>query len=346
MEYKKLAGTKISVSKICLGTMTWGEQNSEQEAHEQLDYALSRGINFIDTAEMYPVPGRKETQGATEQYIGSWLKKRKKRIDVVLATKATGPNKGLFYIRNIPDYSRSQILEAINGSLKRLNTDYIDIYQLHWPERNANFFGKLFYEHDQNEGWKDNFAEILNTMNDLIREGKIRHWGLSNETPWGVMHFLHLAEIYKLPRPVSIQNPYSLLNRSFETGLSEICLRENLGMFPYSPLGFGTLSGKYLSEKFPADSRRALFPSMRRYSGTQTELAVKAYVELALKLKLKPAQMALAYVNAKPFVTSTIIGATKTEQLRENIDSILLRLGDEAIAEIEKIHNLYPIPAP
>lgn len=346
MEYKKLADTKISVSKICLGTMTWGEQNSEREAHEQLDYALSRGINFIDTAEMYPVPGRKETQGSTERYIGSWLQKRKRRIDIVLATKATGPNKGLSYIRNIPNFSRAHILEAINGSLKRLHTDYIDIYQLHWPERNTNFFGKLFYEHDPEDSWRDNCLEVLNTMNDLIREGKIRYWGLSNETSWGVARFLHLAETREAPRPISIQNPYSLLNRSFEIGLSEICHRERLGMFAYSPLGFGALTGKYLKGAFAADSRRALFPNMKRYSGEQSELAARAYSEIASRYKLSPAQMALAYVNNKPFVTSTIIGATKMEQLKENIDSILIQLDDGIINEIEKVHARYPIPAP
>jgi aryl-alcohol dehydrogenase-like predicted oxidoreductase len=346
MEYKNLPGTKISVSKICLGTMTWGEQNTEKDGHEQLDYALSRGVNFIDTAEMYSVPGRKETQGSTERIIGNWLKNRRKRVDIILATKVTGPSQGLSYIRNVPNFSRSHILEAINGSLKRLQTDYVDLYQLHWPERKTNCFGQLMYQHDNEEQWEDNFLNVLQTLGDIVREGKVRHIGISNETPWGTMRLLYLAEKHNLPKPVSIQNPYSLLNRTFEIGLSEICHKENLAMLPYSPLGFGILSGKYLTKNKPTDTRLSLFPKLNRYSSKETELATKAYVDIANKHSISPVHLALAFVNSRSFVTSTIIGATKIEQLKENIDSILIRLNDEVLKGIEEVHKIYPFPAP
>lgn len=346
MEYKNLPGTKISVSKICLGTMTWGEQNTEQEGHEQLEYALSRGINFIDTAEMYSVPGRKETQGSTERIIGNWLKKRGKRIDIVLATKVTGPSQGLSYIRNVPNFSRSHILEAINGSLKRLQTDYVDLYQLHWPERKTNYFGQLIYQHDENDPWKDNFLEVLQTLGDLVKEGKVRHIGISNKTPWGTMRFLHLAEKHNLPKPISIQNPYSLLNRTFEMGHSEICHRENVAMLPYSPLGFGVLSGKYLKGQMPENSRISLFPKLNRYNSKEAEAATQAYVDIARKNNISPVHLALAFVNSRSFVTSNIIGATKMEQLKENIDSILIQLNNEILTEIEEVHKMYPFPAP
>lgn len=346
MEYLKLANTNITVSKICLGSMTWGEQNTEKEGHEQLDYALSRGINFIDTAEMYSIPGRKETQGSTERIIGTWLKNRGKRVDVVLASKATGPNPALDYIRNGPNFSRSHILEAINGSLKRLQTDYIDIYQLHWPERNTNCFGKLMYRHKENDPWEDNFLEVLQTLSDLVKEGKIRYFGVSNETPWGLMRLLHLADMHKMPRPVSIQNPYSLLNRSFEIGLSEVCHRENVGMLVYSPLAFGVLSGKYMDGKLPEGSRLSLFPKLFRYSNEQAQLATKFYFEIAKKHNMTLAQMSLAYVNSRSFVTSNIIGATNMEQLKENIDSIYVNLNEEILNEIEGVHTKFPFPAP
>jgi len=346
MEYKNLPGTKISVSKICLGTMTWGEQNSEQEGHEQLDYALSRGINFIDTAEMYSVPGRKETQGSTEKIIGNWLKKRGKRVDIVLATKVTGPSQGLSYIRNVPNFSRNHILEAINGSLKRLQTDYVDLYQLHWPERKTNYFGQLIYQHDENDPWQDNLLNVLQTLGDLVREGKVRHIGISNETPWGTMRFLHLADKHKLPRPISIQNPYSLLNRTLEIGLSEICHREQIAMLPYSPLGFGILSGKYLNGQMPQKSRISLFPKLNRYNSKEAESATKAYVDLAKKHQISPVHLALAFVNSRSFVTSTIIGATTMDQLKENIDSILITLNSEILKEIEEVHKMFPFPAP
>ena len=245
MIYDKLGNTDLEVSKICLGTMTFGEQNTEAEGHQQMDYAISQGVNFFDTAELYSVPGRAETQGSTERIIGTWFKSRKNRSKVILATKVTGPSDGLKYIRNPLQFTPAQIRIAIEGSLTRLQTDYVDLYQLHWPERKANFFGKRGFVYDENDPWVDNFLDILSTMQELMDEGKIRHFGISNETPWGMMRYLQLAEQHKLPKCVSIQNPYSLLNRTFETGLAEIAIREQAGLLAYSPMAFGLLSGKY-----------------------------------------------------------------------------------------------------
>ena len=266
MIYSELGNSGIKVSKICLGTMTFGEQNTEKEAHQQLDYALDIGINFIDTAELYSVPGRQETQGSTERYIGSWLKSRTDRDKIVLATKIAGPNPGLSYIRNPLNFSKEQLNIALEGSLKRLQTDYVDIYQLHWPERKVNSFGKLGYEYDAEESWKDNFLEVIKNLNELIRSGKIRHWGLSNETPWGLMNCLRIAERHGLPKPISVQNPYNLLNRSFEVGLAEISIREGVGLLAYSPMAFGLLSGKYHNGTDVQKSRLTLFPNFSRYS--------------------------------------------------------------------------------
>ncbi|MBC9795411.1 NADP(H)-dependent aldo-keto reductase [Sinomicrobium weinanense] len=344
MKYTTLPGTDLKVSKICLGTMTWGEQNTEAEGHEQMDYALEQGVNFFDTAELYSVPARKETYGSTEKIIGSWFKKTGNRDKIILASKIAGPGYSNKHIRQT-GFSKDAIHEAVDGSLERLQTDYIDLYQLHWPERNANFFGQKGYEHDENEQWQDNFAEILETLNDLIRQGKIRHIGVSNETPYGVMRFLEESRKNSLPKMVTVQNPYSLLNRLYETGLAEISMRENVGLLPYSPLAFGVLSGKYLSGK-PENARITLFPNFSRYSGKQASEATRKYYDLAGKNGLSLAQMALAFVNQQPFVTSNIIGATTMEQLKENIDSIDVELSGEVLKEINNIHKQIPNPAP
>ena len=346
MLYTKLGNTGIEVSKICLGTMTFGEQNTENEAHEQLDYALEAGINFIDTAELYSVPGRKETQGSTERYIGSWLKKRKDRDKIILATKITGPSPGLAFIRNPLNFSKEQINIAIDGSLKRLNTDYVDIYQLHWPERNVNIFGSLGYQYDEDEKWEDNFLEIVNSLNELTKQGKIRHWGVSNETPWGVMNFLRKAEQNGLQAPITIQNPYNLLNRSYEVGLAEVSLRENIGLLAYSPMAFGLLSGKYHNGSDVRNSRIKLFPKLPRYNHESTFRIAAMYIKIAEKYGLSPAQMSLAFVCTRPFLWSTIIGATTMKQLKENVDSIHVEIPGEALNEIEEVHKRNSNPAP
>ena len=343
MEYRRLGRTDIKISAICLGTMTFGEQNSEAEAHGQLDYALSEGVNFIDTAEMYPVPPKAETYGRTEEYIGTWLKSRGNRDRVILATKVAG--EGHSYLQDGIDISPKKIRTSLEGSLKRLQTDYVDLYQLHWPDRNTNTFGKLGYQHDP----ADNpvpIEETLQVLGDLIHAGKVRHIGLSNETPWGAMRFLQLAAELNLPRPVTIQNPYSLLNRSFEIGLAEIAHRENLGLMAYSPLGFGVLSGKYLGGNQPAGARLTLFDRFRRYRGRRGQLATETYVSLARSQGLDPAQMALAYVASRPFVTGVIIGATTLEQLASNIQSLNLKLSPVVLAGIDEIHLDNPNPCP
>ncbi|WP_424492539.1 NADP(H)-dependent aldo-keto reductase [Salinimicrobium sp. GXAS 041] len=344
MKYTTLPNSEIKVSKICLGSMTWGQQNSEAEGHEQLDYALEQGVNFIDTAEMYSTPARPETQGSTEKIIGSWLKKTGNREKVVLASKIVGPGESMQHIRPTLDYTKESLSKALHGSLERLQTDYLDLYQLHWPERSTNFFGKLDYEIDPSEEWQDNFKEILHHLEEFIREGKIRKIGLSNETPFGVMRCVEEAR-NGAPKISSVQNPYSLLNRKDEVGLTEILHRENIGLLPYSPLGMGTLSGKYLDDK-PANSRLTLFPQYSRYSNPQAVEATRRYVEVAKKYELNPAQMALAFVNRQPFVTSNIIGATSIDQLKENIDSIHVELSEEVLTEIDAIHTAIPNPAP
>ncbi len=346
MQYRRLGRTDLEVSVICLGTMTWGQQNTEAEAHEQLDYAWSRGVNFLDAAEMYPVPARAETTGRTEACIGTWLASRRNRDKVILATKVAGPLAHMHWIRGgKARLDRGNIEAAVEASLKRLQTDYIDLYQLHWPDRPTNYFGQLGYVHDPATDWTP-IEETLEVLNDLIRAGKIRHYGLSNETPWGTMKFLHLAESRGWPRPVSVQNPYSLLNRSYEVGMAEISIREDCGLLAYSPLAFGVLSGKYLGGEWPEKARLTLFEQFDRYSGTQAGKAAEAYVRLARECGLSPAKMALAFVNSRDFVTSNIIGATTLEQLAENIDSIDLRLDADVLRRIEEIHTLYPNPAP
>lgn len=346
MEYRRLGRTDIKVSAICLGTMTFGEQNSEAHAHAQLDYALTQGVNFVDTAEMYPVPPRPDTYGRTEEYIGSWLKRRGDRSQIILASKVAGPARDLSYLREgQARLDRANIEAALDGSLRRLQTDYIDLYQLHWPDRSTNTFGKLGYQHDPAD-LSVPIEETLQVLGDLVRTGKIRYIGLSNETPWGAMRFLHLAEELNLPRAVSVQNPYSLLNRSFEIGMAEVAHREELGLMAYSPLGFGVLSGKYLGGNQPAGARLTLFDRFRRYRSRRGQLATEAYVSLARSQGLDPAQMALAYVASRPFVTSVIIGATGLEQLAANIKSLDLTLSPLVTAGIEEIHQDNPNPCP
>jgi len=347
MRYTTLPNTDIKVSKICLGTMTFGEQNTEDDAHEQLNYAIDQGINFIDTAELYSVPGRKETQGSTERFIGSWLKDQK-REDLIIGTKIVGPNPGLSYIRNNMGFSNEAIDDAIEKSLKRLQTDYIDLYQLHWPERKANFFGARNFKHNSEDKWQDNFNEIIEKLNSLVKEGKIRHYGVSNETAWGLMKHLNVSSNKGFSRCKTIQNAYSLLNRTFEANLAEVSYRENVGLLAYSPLAFGTLSGKYLKEK-PKDARLELYPQLnkiRKYLSEESVFVTKKYFELAQSNNLRLAQLALAFVNQQPFVTSNIIGATTLAQLKENIGSIEVNLSKEILEEIDRINELQPNPAP
>jgi aryl-alcohol dehydrogenase-like predicted oxidoreductase len=345
MKGNTIPNTDIKVGKICLGTMTFGEQNSESEAHEQLDYAFSKGVSFIDTAEMYAVPGRKETQGDSERFIGTWLK-HQKREDLVIATKITGPNPGLSYIRQPLDFSNKSIDSALENNLKRLQTDYIDMYQLHWPERTANFFGKLNYKHNFEEKWEDNFHQIIEKLDALVKEGKIRQYGVSNETPWGLMRHLEESKNNNLTKVKTIQNPYSLLNRTFEIGLAEVSMREQVGLLAYSPMAFGALSGKYLGGKLPDKSRLKLFPVFSRYTNEQAVFLTQKYADLAKKNDLSLTQLSLAFINQQPFVKSTIIGATTLTQLKENIDSFDVVLSDEILQEIDQIQLLQPNPAP
>lgn len=347
MKFRKLGNTNTEVSVICLGTMTWGEQNTREQAFEQMDYALTQGVNFFDTAELYSIPPRSETYGRTETIIGEWLQARGARKDIILASKMAGP--GESWIPHIrggkTQFNKNDISEALDSSLKRLQTDYLDLYQLHWPQREANFFGKLGFEKPTDEHVTPIF-ETLEALDELVRAGKIRHIGLSNETPWGVMQFLQYAEQAGLPRIVSVQNPYCLLNRTYEIGLAEVSWREQAGLLAYSPLGFGVLSGKYLGGSHPSSARITLFPDYTRYSSPAANAATEKYVTLARKHQLDPAQMALAYVNTRPFLTSTIIGATTMEQLRSNIDSVNLNLSDEILEGIDAIHNEHANPSP
>ena len=347
MKYRKLGHTDIDVSVICLGTMTWGEQNTPAQAFEQMDYAVARGVNFFDTAELYAIPPKAETYGRTEEIIGEWLKVHGNRDQIILASKIAGPGESWIpHIRNgRTRFNRIDIAAAVDASLQRLQTDYIDLYQLHWPQRQANFFGQLGFDTPEHEDITP-ILETLEALDDQVQAGKIRYIGLSNETPWGVTQFLHHAEKAGLPRIVSVQNPYSLLNRSYEIGLAEISWREKAGLLAYSPLGFGVLSGKYLGDAQPEGARLTLFPDYTRYSNEAAIVATEMYVALARHHKLDPAQMALAYVNSRPFLTSTIIGATTMDQLKTNISSIELSLPDEVHEGIEAIHEEYPNPSP
>ena len=345
MEMRRLGKTDLDVSLICLGTMTYGQQNTETEAHEQLDYAAANGVNFIDTAEMYPVPAKQETYGHTETIIGTWLAKRGKRDDMVIATKVMGPGAHVAWCRGGPRLSKDQILSAVEASLKRLGTDYIDLYQLHWPERQSNYFGRLSYTHNPNEDAIP-IEESLEALDTLVQAGKIRHIGLSNETPWGTMRFLELAEKHGWPRSVSVQNPYSLLNRTYEVGMAEVSIREQCGLLAYSPLAFGVLSGKYLGGARPEKARMTLFSVFSRYFTEKGIASTEAYVTLARDHGLDPSQMALAFVNSRDFVTSNIIGATTMDQLKTNIDSAALNLPEEVLKGIEEIHDRYIYPCP
>jgi len=345
MKKTRLGDSDLFVPNICLGTMTFGQQSSEAEAHAQLDFALDQGIHFIDTAEMYPVPARAETTGLTERFVGSWLR-RQARDRIILATKATGPGRTMNWIRNGQlDFSRGNLQQALDGSLQRLQTDYIDLYQLHWPDRNVPMFGQVHFDPEQERATVP-LQETLAALAGFIQAGKIRHWGLSNETPWGVMTVLRLADALGLPRPVSVQNAYSLLNRTWENGLAEIGFRERISLLAYSPLGFGLLSGKYLHDpKIPG--RVNLFAGFAgRYGKPNTAPAVAAYADLAQRHGLTPTQMALGFAYGRWCVCSTIIGATTMAQLHENIAAAQVTLSPELLADIERIHLQFPNPAP
>jgi aryl-alcohol dehydrogenase-like predicted oxidoreductase len=345
MKYTTLPNSDLKVSKICLGTMTFGQQNTETEGHAQMDYALEKGVNFFDTAEMYSVPARQETYGSTEKILGTWFKKTGKREEIVLASKIAGPNPNFTYMREKMDFSPASIKFALDQSLTRLQTDYIDIYQLHWPERKANFFGQRSFK-VQEDAWEDNIHSVLETLDGFIKEGKINHIGLSNETPWGIMRFLEESKYQNLPRIKTIQNPYSLLNRLFEVGSSEVCVRENVGLLAYSPLAFGVLSGKFLSGESHPNARITLFPQFARYNSAQCTEATRLYQEIAHQHGLTLTELALAFVEEQAFVTSTIIGATTLEQLKENIATIDVVLSEEILKAIDEVQAIIPNPAP
>ena len=346
MNYKKLGNTDLDVSTICLGTMTWGEQNTQEEGFEQMNYALDQGINFWDTAELYAIPPKKNTYGKTEEVIGNWFKKNKKRDRVILATKIAGP--GLSWIRNGEyQYNKKNLNEAVNQSLKRLKTDYIDLYQLHWPERKTNYFGKLGYEHKEDDNNWNEFEKILFELNEIIKEGKIRYVGISNETAWGLSKFLETSKLKNLPKVMSVQNPYNLLNRSYEVGLAEISIREKSGLLAYSPLAFGFLSGKYRNDKLPEKSRMKLFgDQFPRYKTHNGSMAIEKYYEISKKYGLDLAQMSLKFCELQPFMTSVIIGATTMEQLKTDIESVNVNLTEEIIKEINEVQTIYPNPCP
>ena len=345
MNYRKLGTTELEVSTICLGTMTWGEQNTQEEGFEQMDYALDHGVNFWDTAELYAVPPKAETFGHTETIMGNWFKKTKKRKEVILATKVAGPSRE--YLRDGGyNYGIEKMTEAINDSLKRLQTDYIDLYQLHWPERNTNMFGKLGYEHKDKGDW-NKFEDVLGNLQKFVEDGKIREVGLSNETPWGVSKYLELAKQENLPRMMSIQNPYSLLNRSYEVGLAEVSIREKIGCLAYSPLASGYLTGKYRNKNFPKGSRMERdFDFWTRYRKPNTEAAVELYFKICEKHNLNMTQMSIKFCEIQEFMTSVIIGATTMEQLKSDIESVNVNLSNDVIEEINQVQTIYPNPCP
>ena len=348
MRYRKLGNTNIDVSVICLGTMTFGEQNSEKDGFEQMDYAIDRGVNFIDTAEMYAVPTKAETYGKTEEIVGNWIKSKKNRDKIILATKIASKSSGLSWVRaggKKLSFNKKNVNAAIDASLKRLKTDYVDLYQLHWPERNVPKFGVMDFEYDPNDNEWTAVEEVLENLNQLITQGKVRYIGVSNETPWGVMKFMQVAKEKKLPIMVSIQNVYNLVNRVFDIANSEVSLRENCGLLAYSPLAGGRLSGKYLNDQNPKNSRYTLFASIfQRHRTPRGEVAISKYVNLANKYNIAPSTFANAFVNDRPFVTSNIIGATTMDQLKENIDSIDIKFSEEILKEIEDIHLADPNP--
>ena len=345
MKFKKLGTTDLDVSLICLGTMTWGTQNSEKDAFEQMDYSVSKGVNFFDTAEIYSVPPNSESYGKTEVMIGNWFEKRKNRNKIILASKVAGP--GCDWIRGGGNnFEEKKIGEAIEGSLKRLKTDYIDLYQLHWPERSTNYFGERDYFLDDNEGNWNSFESILEALKKFIKSGKIRYIGMSNETPYGLSKYIELSKSKNLPRMMSVQNPYNLVNRTYEIGMSEISIREKCGLLVYYPLAAGALSGKYRNGKMPKNSRQALFKGWERHLNPLALKAYDEYFKLARDYNLTMVQLAQAFVNSRPFVTSNIIGATTMEQLKENIESIEIELSNEIIRKINLIHNKNPNPSP
>ena len=345
MKFKKLGTTDLDVSLICLGTMTWGTQNTEKDAFDQMDYSLAEGVNFFDTAELYSVPPNSDSYGKTEVMIGNWFEKRKNRKKIILASKVAGP--GCNWIRGGKNnFDEKTIGEAIDGSLKRLKTDYIDLYQLHWPERSTNYFGTREYTVDSDEGTWNSFESVLEALGKFIKSGKIRYIGMSNETPYGLSRYIELSKSKKLPRMMSVQNPYNLVNRTYEIGMSEISIREKCGLLVYYPLATGALSGKYRNGQMPKNSRQALFKGWERHLNPLALKAYEEYFKLAKENNMTMAQLAQAFVNTRPFVTSNIIGATTMEQLKENIDSVDIELSDEIISKINIIHNNNPNPSP
>ena len=347
MEYRTLGTSNLKVSSLCLGTMTWGKQNTEEEAHQQLDYAHERGINFIDTAELYPVPPEKKTYSLTEQYIGNWSKLKTNRENIVLGTKVAGPGEWVQYMRKGQvRLDKENIITALENSLRRLKVDYIDLYQLHWPNRNTNFFGKLGHTHLEKEEDFIHPLETLEALDLLVEQGKIKYIGVSNESPWGILKYLEASKINDMPKIVSIQNPYNLLNRSYEIGMAEISIRENVKLLAYSPLAFGTLTGKYLNGKQENGARLTLYKQFNRYTNPKGVIATEAYEKIAKKYNLSFTQMSLAFVTNRPFVISNIIGATKISQLKENIDSAVLKLSPEVLNEINLVHAEISNPCP
>ncbi len=347
MQQNELGNSEIFVSELCLGTMTWGQQNSEAEGHQQMDYAFEQGINFLDTAELYPIPPKRETQGRTEQIIGSWMKARGNREQIVLASKICGRSQMMDWFRkdgSLAQVNPAQIREAIEGSLKRLQTDFIDLYQIHWPDRPMDLFGGLAFK--AHEGEANDIEQILQVMGELVSEGKIRSVGISNETPWGTMSYLKASQMLDVPRIVSVQNAYNLLNRVFETGLSEITHYEGVGLLAYSPLAQGYLTGKYQHGALPKGSRNQLFGRLQRYQTLGANDAIDKYLDIARRFELDPAQLALQFVTSRPFVTSNIIGATTMEQLKTDIASVELDLGDDILNELEQVHLLHSNPCP
>jgi len=345
MKYTYLPNTNIKVSKLCLGTMNWGNQNTEAEGHAQMDYAIEKGINFFDTAELYPVPATAETSGKTSEIIGKWFKKTGNRDKIILGSKIAGPGDYTAHIRTT-GFSKEALNEAVSLELKRLQTDYIDLYQLHWPERQTNMFGVRDYKHNPNDKWQDNFNEVLHSLDEIIKAGKIRHIGISNEKAWGAMRYLEESKKHDLPRMITIQNAYSLLNRVFEGDMAEIAIRENIGLLAYSPMAFGVLSGKYIKGIEEDNARLKVHPRFARYSSEQSTQATKEYLKIAEDNNMSLAQMSLAFVTQQPFVTSNIIGASSLKQLEENIDSINIELDKDLLAKINAIHAVNPNPAP
>ncbi len=347
MDKRELGNSEIFVSKLCLGTMTWGQQNSQNEGHEQMDYAFEKGINFFDTAELYPIPPKRETQGRTEEIIGTWMKARGNRQQIVLASKVCGRSQMMDWFRkdgSLAQVSPAQIREAIEGSLKRLQTDVIDLYQIHWPDRPMNLFGGLAFR--PHEGESNEIEEVMQVMGELVSEGKIRTVGISNETPWGTMSYLKASQMLGVPRIVSVQNAYNLLNRVFETGLSEITHHEHVGLLAYSPLAQGYLTGKYQNGAMPAGSRNQLFGRLERYQTAGANEAIDKYLDIAHRHELDPAQLAIQFVTSRPFVTSNIIGATTMDQLKTDIASVELDLTKEILEEIEQVHLVHSNPCP